>query len=129
MRLAGETRTPLVPFGLGSGVCGGIQPDPSMVLVDLSAMSRVREIDETNLLASFDAGLNGLEAEEAVAARGLTIEVNEQSDVAKGISLNIAEISGLSKSILENGINTAKCCEISSSINERLNEQVSFFQV
>ena len=73
VRLAGETRTPLVPFGLGSGVCGGIQPDPSMILVDLSAMNRVREIDETNLLASFDAGLNGLEAEEAVAARGLTI--------------------------------------------------------
>ncbi len=73
VRLAGDTGTPLVPFGLGSGVCGGIQPDPSMILVDLSAMNRVREIDETNLLASFDAGLNGLEAEEAVAARGLTI--------------------------------------------------------
>jgi len=36
-------------------------------------MDRVREIDETNLLASFDAGANGLAAEEAVAARGLTI--------------------------------------------------------
>ncbi|MCP5071373.1 MAG: FAD-binding oxidoreductase, partial [bacterium] len=73
VRLAGETGTSLVPFGLGSGVCGGIQPDPSVILVDLGKMNRVREIDETNLLASFDAGLNGLEAEEAVAARGLTI--------------------------------------------------------
>lgn len=73
VRLASETGTPLVPFGLGSGVCGGIRPDASVVLVDLRRMNRVREIDETNLLASFDAGLNGLEAEEAVAARGLTI--------------------------------------------------------
>ena len=43
VRLAGETGTPLVPFGLGSGVCGGIQPDPSVILLDLSAMNRVRE--------------------------------------------------------------------------------------
>jgi alkyldihydroxyacetonephosphate synthase len=73
VRVAAQTGTPLVPFGLGSGVCGGIQPDQSAIVVDLGSMNRVREIDETNLIASFDAGCNGLEAEEAVAARGLTI--------------------------------------------------------
>jgi len=73
VRIAGETQTPLVPYGLGSGVCGGIKPDPSVILVDLSRMNRVREIDEINLLASFDAGKQGLEAEEAVAEHGLTI--------------------------------------------------------
>jgi alkyldihydroxyacetonephosphate synthase len=73
VRIAAETGTPLVPFGLGSGVCGGIRPDPTTILVDLGAMNRVREIDETNLLASFEAGTQGLAAEEAVAARGLTI--------------------------------------------------------
>jgi alkyldihydroxyacetonephosphate synthase len=73
VRIASETQTPLVPFGLGSGVCGGIKPDPSVILVDLSSMNRVREIDEINLLASFDAGMQGLEAEEAVAEHGLTI--------------------------------------------------------
>lgn len=73
MRIASESKTPVVPFGLGSGVCGGIRPDPSVILVDLSKMNRVREIDETNLLASFDAGMQGLEAEEAVAEHGLTI--------------------------------------------------------
>jgi alkyldihydroxyacetonephosphate synthase len=36
-------------------------------------MNATRFIDETNLLAGFDAGRNGLEAEEEVAARGLTI--------------------------------------------------------
>ena len=73
VRIASETTTPLVPFGLGSGVCGGIKPDPSVILVDLSEMNRIREIDEVNLLASFDAGKSGLEAEEAVAELGLTI--------------------------------------------------------
>ncbi|MEM9730160.1 MAG: FAD-binding oxidoreductase [Myxococcota bacterium] len=73
VRFAGETRTPLVPKGLGSGVCGGILPDESVVIVDLSKLNRIREIDPTNLLASFDAGVNGMDAENAVAERGLTI--------------------------------------------------------
>lgn len=73
VRIAGETRTPLVPYGLGSGVCGGVRPDESVILVDMGSMDRVRGIDETDLLASFDAGKRGIEAEEAVAERGLTI--------------------------------------------------------
>jgi alkyldihydroxyacetonephosphate synthase len=73
MRVASKTNTPVVPYGLGSGVCGGILSDPSVILIDLSQMNRIREIDETNLLASFDAGKQGLEAEEAVAEHGLTI--------------------------------------------------------
>jgi alkyldihydroxyacetonephosphate synthase len=73
VRVAGETRTPLVPYGLGSGVCGGIRPDESVILVDMGSMDRVRGIDETDLLAAFDAGKRGIEAEEAVAERGLTI--------------------------------------------------------
>jgi len=64
---------PLIPYGLGSGVCGGVITREDAVLLDLSQMSRVRFIDETNLLASFDAGKNGLEAEQAVAKQGLTI--------------------------------------------------------
>jgi len=63
----------VIPFGLGSGVCGGVLPTSDAILLDLSELNRVRFIDETNLLASFDAGKNGLEAEEAVAAHGLTI--------------------------------------------------------
>ena len=73
VRFAAETKTPLVPRGLGSGVCGGVLPDESVVLVDLAELNRVRDINPTNLLASFDAGLNGMEAENAVAEHGLTI--------------------------------------------------------
>ena len=73
VRLAAENGTAIVPFGLGSGVCGGIRPDQDMLLVDLSSMNRVRSIDEINLVATFDAGVNGLVAEEAVAELGLTI--------------------------------------------------------
>lgn len=68
-----ESGTALIPFGLGSGVCGGIVTHAESVLLDMSRMNRVRAIDATNLLASFDAGKNGGEAEKEVARRGLTI--------------------------------------------------------
>jgi alkyldihydroxyacetonephosphate synthase len=63
----------IVPWGLGSGVCGGIEPDQSQILIDMSAMDRIVSIDEENLLLTVEAGVNGLVAEEAVAERGMTI--------------------------------------------------------
>jgi alkyldihydroxyacetonephosphate synthase len=73
VRWAAEHGVPLIPFGLGSGVVGGVIARPDAIVLDLSAMDRVRGIDAINLLASFDAGKNGMQAEEAVAQHGLTI--------------------------------------------------------
>lgn len=73
LAIANETRTAVIPFGLGSGVCGGVVASPDAILLDMSAMNATRAIDPENLLASFDAGKNGLEAENEVAAQGLTI--------------------------------------------------------
>ncbi len=73
VQFANEHKVPLIPFGLGSGVCAGIAPDANVILLDMSALNKTRFIDETNLLAGFDAGMNGLEAEEAVAVQNLTI--------------------------------------------------------
>ncbi|MEO8812193.1 MAG: FAD-binding oxidoreductase [Caulobacteraceae bacterium] len=73
LRIAAERGAPVIPFGLGSGVVGGVIASADAVILDMGAMTAVRAIDPVNLLASFDAGLNGLEAETAVAARGLTI--------------------------------------------------------
>ncbi len=63
----------IVPFGLGSGVCGGVLAHPDRVLLDLSSMHQTRRIDSVNLLASFDAGKRGSDAEDEVAAQDLTI--------------------------------------------------------
>ena len=73
VRYASERRMTIVPWGLGSGVCGGIEPDQSQILIDMSAMDRIVSINDENLLLTVEAGVNGLVAEEAVAARGLTI--------------------------------------------------------
>ena len=73
LAIANEHGAPVIPFGLGSGVVGGVIARPDAIMLDMGAMTAVRSIDETNLLASFDAGKNGLEAEQAVAAKGLTL--------------------------------------------------------
>jgi alkyldihydroxyacetonephosphate synthase len=73
LRLAREAGVAVVPFGLGSGVVGGVLAAPGQVILDMGAMNATRLIDEVNLLAAFDAGKNGLQAEQDVAAKGLTI--------------------------------------------------------
>jgi len=73
LRLARAAGAPVIPFGLGSGVVGGVLASAEAVVLDMSAMAATRFIDETNLLAGFDAGVNGQAAEQAVAAQGLTI--------------------------------------------------------
>jgi len=73
------TRAPLVPFGLGSGVCGGVLASAEAVVLDMGAMAKVRGIDARNLLASFDAGVRGTDAEAAVLAQGLTLGHYPQS--------------------------------------------------
>ena len=68
-----DGRVPLIPYGLGSGVCGAVLATPHSVVLDMSAMRRIREVDAKNLLATFDAGVRGSDAEAAVAKEGLTI--------------------------------------------------------
>ena len=73
VRAAAAAGSPIVPFGQGSGVVGGVIVGPETILLDMGAMNAVRFIDPVNLLASFDAGRNGMAAERDVAAQGLTI--------------------------------------------------------
>jgi alkyldihydroxyacetonephosphate synthase len=73
LRFAGERRVAVIPFGLGSGVVGGVVASAEAIVLDMGAMNATRFIDPVNLLAAFDAGKNGLEAENEVAAQGLTI--------------------------------------------------------
>jgi len=74
-----ENGAPLVPFGLGSGVVGGVKTTADTVLLDMSLMNKTRKIDVNNLIATFEAGVRGADAEAAVAKRGLTTGHHPQS--------------------------------------------------
>lgn len=73
VRAARVARRPLVPFGAGSGVCGGISPTSSSWILDLKRMDRVLAIDPERGTATVEAGCNGERFEQALNARGLTL--------------------------------------------------------
>jgi alkyldihydroxyacetonephosphate synthase len=79
VNLCREAGAPLVPFGLGSGVCGGVLAAESTVVLDMGAMRTVREVDPLNLIATFDAGVRGTDAEAVLAEKGLTLGHYPQS--------------------------------------------------
>jgi alkyldihydroxyacetonephosphate synthase len=70
---ADRTRTAIVPFGLGSGVCGAIQADAEQVVLDLSGMSAMLGLNETSLTVTVQPGMRGGEFENALRARGFTM--------------------------------------------------------
>ncbi len=73
VRWAHETRTPVVPFGAGSGVCAGVLPDARTVVLDLKRMARVRRLDADARVLEVEAGHMGLPLEEDLERRGLTL--------------------------------------------------------
>jgi alkyldihydroxyacetonephosphate synthase len=73
LRWANAERVPVVPFGGGSGVCGGILPSADAVVVDLRDMNRLLEVNETALTARVQAGMMGHLFEAALAERGYSM--------------------------------------------------------
>lgn len=70
---AAREHVAVVPFGAGSGVCGGVMPDAGAVVVDLGALRRMHPIDGQNLLATAEAGLLGSEFEAALNEAGYSM--------------------------------------------------------
>lgn len=63
---------PVVTYGGGSGVCGGIQTGAGQLVLSTRRLSGLVALDERDLTATFRAGTNTQEAEERVAERGFT---------------------------------------------------------
>src|SRR4029453_11342266 len=59
MRAAQRHGVAVVPYGGGSGVLGGAVPPAGSLVIDLRAMDRLLDLDETALLARAEAGLLG----------------------------------------------------------------------
>ncbi len=72
VRLAQRHGVALVPWGAGSGVVGGATPPAGSLVVDLRAMDRLLEVNETALFARAQAGMMGDAYEAALGARGYT---------------------------------------------------------
>ncbi|MFN2376439.1 MAG: FAD-binding oxidoreductase [Candidatus Binatia bacterium] len=70
---ADRTRTPVIPYGLGSGVCGAVLASGNEIILDLGRMDSILEINEESLWVRVQPGMRGSEFEAALAARGYTM--------------------------------------------------------
>lgn len=73
LQLASQSGTAVVPYGLGSGVCGGVRPGAAAIVVDLSRMNKVLELSDEALTCRVQPGMRGSEFEEHLESHGLTL--------------------------------------------------------
>lgn len=68
-----EAGVPVVPYGAGSGVCGGTVPSHGGVIVDVKRLRRIEWIDEAAGLVRVGTGIIGMDLETELLRRGLTL--------------------------------------------------------
>lgn len=73
VRFAGERQVPVVPFGAGSGVCGGAVPLKGGIALDLKRLSGPPCVDLPARTVDVEAGMNGQRLEELLGAAGATL--------------------------------------------------------
>lgn len=73
LRVCNDFGAPVIPYGGGSGVCGGTLPVYGGVVVDTKRMNRVVSIDRESRLATVEAGCLGQHLEESLREHGFTL--------------------------------------------------------
>lgn len=94
LRLASETKTPVVTRGSGTGLSGGSLPSPGCIVLCLVKMDRIIEVDAANLTLMTEAGVTTIQIAEAAAAAGLFYPPDPGSMKISTIGGNVAENSG-----------------------------------
>ena len=94
MRLCHAHKVPVVVRGAGTGLSGGALPNPDGVLMSLTRLSRILEIDADAGLARVQPGVTNLAISEACAPLGLFYAPDPSSQIACSIGGNVAENAG-----------------------------------
>lgn len=94
VRICHEHQVPIVPRGAGTGLSGGARPQADGVVLGLSRMRRIIEIDPLNCVARLEPGVRNLAISEAAAQYGLYYAPDPSSQIACSIGGNVAENSG-----------------------------------
>ncbi|MCV3739117.1 FAD-binding protein [Rhizobium sp. TRM96647] len=85
---------PVVPRGAGTSLSGGAIPQEDAVVLGLSKMSRILDVDYANRSATVQAGVTNLAISDAVSADGYFYAPDPSSQLACTIGGNIGMNSG-----------------------------------
>src|SRR3989441_6290248 len=94
VRLANAEGLPFVARGAGTGLAGGCLPAEGGVVIALTRMNRILEIDYANQLAVVEPGLVNLHLSQALQSRGFYYAPDPSSQLACTIGGNVANNSG-----------------------------------
>ncbi len=94
VRLARAAGVPIVPRGSGTGLSGGARPTTGSVVVVLSRMRRVLEVDLEDGWVRLEPGVINLDVTRAVQGRGWYYAPDPSSQSICSIGGNVAENSG-----------------------------------
>ncbi len=85
---------PIVPRGAGTSLSGGAIPQEDAVVLGLSAMTRILDVDYANRCATVQAGVTNLSISDAVGGDGFFYAPDPSSQLACTIGGNIGMNSG-----------------------------------
>ncbi len=94
VRLCHQRRVPFVARGHGTGLSGGALPVEGGVLIVLTRLNRILEIDIANQRVVVEPGVMNLDVTRAVAPHGYYYAPDPSSQVICSIGGNVAENSG-----------------------------------
>ena len=94
VRLCHRTGIPFVARGQGTGLSGGALPHPDGVLIVMTRMTRVLDVDIPNQRITVEPGVVNLEVTKRVASDGYYYAPDPSSQVVCSIGGNVAENSG-----------------------------------
>jgi glycolate oxidase len=89
-----RAQVPFVARGSGTGLSGGAMPHPSGVLIVMSRMRKILEIDPVSRRAVIEPGVTNLSVSKAAAPFGLFYAPDPSSQVVCSVGGNVAENSG-----------------------------------
>lgn len=94
VRLCHEHGVPFVARGHGTGLSGGALPHPDGVLVVLSNLNRILDVDIPNQRVTVEPGVINLDVTRRVAPQGYYYAPDPSSQLICSIGGNVAENSG-----------------------------------
>lgn len=94
LRYCWEQQLKVIPRGAGTSLCGGALPTEDAVVVCVSKMNTVLDIDLANRVARVEVGITNLAISAAVAPRGFFYAPDPSSQLACTLAGNLAMNSG-----------------------------------
>ncbi|MDA1075895.1 MAG: FAD-binding protein [Proteobacteria bacterium] len=94
VRICHAGQVPVVPRGAGTGLSGGARPVSDGVVLGLSRMKKVLDIDVANCTARVEPGVRNIVISQQAARHGLYYAPDPSSQIACSIGGNVAENSG-----------------------------------